>query len=145
MEKDLPLVQCPIQAKYLASRLLHRPRRLLGPTGNARSALLLPAVKERSHVTLLDHDLGVIVPRLARGRGSARSGHDKLYVRHRDRLRRMVEVRLDCRLETNYDASQVIQNAFLDVGGGLNKYLRKTTMPLCITIRLVVAELQTHL
>jgi RNA polymerase sigma-70 factor, ECF subfamily len=40
--------------------------------------------------------------------------------RNRDRLRRMVELRLDARLRARLDASDVLQEAFLDVAHDLD-------------------------
>jgi hypothetical protein len=38
-----------------------------------------------------------------------------LFQQHRDRLRRMVELRMDARLRGRVDASDLLQNGFLDV------------------------------
>ena len=48
---------------------------------------------------------------------------DELFHRHRDRLRRMVDMRLDRRLQGRIDASDVIQEAHLEVAGRAAEYL----------------------
>jgi RNA polymerase sigma-70 factor (ECF subfamily) len=64
----------------------------------------------------------------------------ELFARHRDRLRRMVELRLDARLQPRVDPSDVIQDAFLEVAGRLDDYLRDPKLPLFLWLRLVVGE-----
>ena len=51
---------------------------------------------------------------LARARAADQAALSELFTRHRDRLRRMVEMRLDWRLRARIDASDVIQDAYLD-------------------------------
>jgi RNA polymerase sigma-70 factor (ECF subfamily) len=46
-----------------------------------------------------------------------------LFEQHREKLRRMVELRLDPRLRSRLDASDVVQEAFLDVAHDLGAYL----------------------
>jgi RNA polymerase sigma-70 factor (ECF subfamily) len=60
--------------------------------------------------------------------------------RHRDRLRRMVEVRMDWRLQGRLDASDVLQEAFLEVSGRLEDYFRDPQLPLFLWLRLVVGQ-----
>jgi RNA polymerase sigma-70 factor (ECF subfamily) len=52
-----------------------------------------------------------------------------LFDQYRDRLRRMVELRLDPRLRGRLDASNVVQEAFLDVIRDLNAYLADPKLP----------------
>jgi RNA polymerase sigma-70 factor (ECF subfamily) len=52
-----------------------------------------------------------------------------LLERHRQRLRRMVSLRLDRRLQGRVDASDVIQEAFLEASVRLPEYLREPPMP----------------
>ena len=53
-------------------------------------------------------------------RGGDRRALAALLDHYRDRLRRMVELRLDPRLRGPLDASDVVQEAFLDVAGNLD-------------------------
>jgi RNA polymerase sigma-70 factor (ECF subfamily) len=63
-----------------------------------------------------------------------------LFQHYRDRLRRMVELRLDVRLQGRVDASDVLQDAFLDVATRLNGYRRGSELPAVLWLRLVVSE-----
>src|SRR6476659_6058100 len=65
---------------------------------------------------------------------------EDLFHRHRDRLRRMVEMRLDRRLQGRIDASDVIQEAHLEVAERLPEYLSDPKLPLFLWLRLVVGE-----
>ena len=61
-----------------------------------------------------------------------------LFEQHRDRLRRMVELRLDPRLRARLDASDVVQEAFLDVARDLDAYLASPEVPPLLWLRLHV-------
>jgi RNA polymerase sigma-70 factor (ECF subfamily) len=65
---------------------------------------------------------------------------EDLFARHRDRLRRMVDMRLDRRLQGRVDASDVIQEAHLEVAGRLADYLNDPKLPPFLWLRLVVGE-----
>src|SRR5262249_11673589 len=60
--------------------------------------------------------------------------------RHRERLRRMVDMRLDHRLQARVDASDVIQDAYVEVVERLDEYLRDPKLPFFLWLRLVVGE-----
>jgi RNA polymerase sigma-70 factor (ECF subfamily) len=77
---------------------------------------------------------------LARARAGDQAAVNDLFTRHRGRLRRMVEIRLDRRLQGRIDASDVIQDAYLDVVSRLDEYLRDPRLPLFLWLRLVVGE-----
>src|SRR5438876_6324502 len=74
----------------------------------------------------------------------ARAGDPKalneVFARHRARLRSMVELRLDRRLQARIDASDVIQDAYVDAVGRLDEYLRDPRYPLFLWLRLIVGE-----
>src|SRR5262245_62389326 len=65
---------------------------------------------------------------------------EDLFARHRDRLRRMVDMRLDRRLQGRIDASDVIQEAHLEAAGRLADYLKDPKLPPFLWLRLVVGE-----
>src|SRR5437588_4616935 len=71
-----------------------------------------------------------------------------LLERHRKRLRRMVALRLDPRLQGRIDASDVIQDAFLEASLRLPEYLRRPAMPFFLWLRFLtgqkILELQRH-
>ena len=57
-----------------------------------------------------------------------------LLSRHRDRLRRMVALRLDRRLR-RVDASDIIQDAYIDAAAGLPEYARRSEMSFFLWLR----------
>jgi RNA polymerase sigma-70 factor (ECF subfamily) len=65
---------------------------------------------------------------------------NEIFTRHRARLRRMVELRLDRRLQARIDASDVIQEAYVETVRRLGEYLRDPTYPLFLWLRLIVGE-----
>ena len=73
-------------------------------------------------------------------RGGDRQALTDLFQRHRDRLRRMVELRMDPRLQSRVDASDVLQDAFLDVAARLDSYLQGSELSAFLWLRLVVGE-----
>src|SRR5271166_1262114 len=58
-----------------------------------------------------------------------------LLARHQNRLRRMVALRLDRRLQGRIDPSDVIQEAYLDATAGLPQYAEKAEMPFFLWLR----------
>src|SRR5262249_48682613 len=64
----------------------------------------------------------------------------ELLERHRPRLRRMVELRLDPRLQGRLDASDVIQEAYLTASVQLPEYLKQPTIPFYLWLRLVTGQ-----
>jgi RNA polymerase sigma-70 factor (ECF subfamily) len=63
-----------------------------------------------------------------------------LFQRHRGRLRRMVELRLDARLQGQIDASDVLQDGFLDLSKQVESYLSDPRLPVFLWLRLVVSD-----
>jgi hypothetical protein len=59
---------------------------------------------------------------------------------YRDRLRRMVELRIDPRLRARIDASDVLQEAFIDVARDLDAYLADPKLPPLLWLRLHVGR-----
>jgi RNA polymerase sigma-70 factor (ECF subfamily) len=82
-------------------------------------------------------DTGHLVERLRAGDGKALTD---LFQLHRDRLRRMVELRMDARLQGRVDASDVLQDAFLDAAANLDWYLQGSELPPFLWLRLVVNQ-----
>src|SRR5271167_1852758 len=72
-------------------------------------------------------------------------GLGTLLARHGDRLRRMVALRLDRRLQGRVDPSDVIQDAYLEAARRLPEYIRESApMPLFLWLRYLTAQaLQT--
>ena len=69
-----------------------------------------------------------------------RSGLSALLAGHRQRLRRMVALRMDRRLQGRIDASDVIQEAYLEAWTRLAEYLRAPTMPFFLWLRFLAAQ-----
>jgi RNA polymerase sigma-70 factor (ECF subfamily) len=82
---------------------------------------------------------------IERARGGDRTAWNEIFARHRERLRRMVEVRLDPRLQARIDASDVIQDAYLEVAERLEEYQSDPSLPVFLWLRLVVSERLTTL
>jgi RNA polymerase sigma-70 factor (ECF subfamily) len=77
---------------------------------------------------------------LQRARAGEQAALNEIFTRHRERLRRMVDMRLDRRLQARIDPSDVIQEAYVDVVARLEEYLREPRIPLVLWLRLVVGE-----
>jgi RNA polymerase sigma-70 factor (ECF subfamily) len=63
-----------------------------------------------------------------------------LLERHRSRLRRMVELRLDPRLRGRLDASDVVQEAYLTASVQLAEYLKAPAIAFPLWLRLVTSQ-----
>jgi len=77
---------------------------------------------------------------LERLRAGDRRALADLFQRHRDRLRRMVELRMDARLQGRIDASDVLQDGFLDLAKRVDSYLSDSRLPVFLWLRLVVSD-----
>ncbi len=93
------------------------------PTGAADDTHVRPA-NNRETLVLLE--------RLKQGDRSALEG---LLARHRDQLRRMIQLRLDARLRQRLDASDIIQEAQLEIAQRIDDYLAREPMPFHVWLR----------
>jgi RNA polymerase sigma-70 factor (ECF subfamily) len=73
-------------------------------------------------------------------RSGGRQALADLFQRDRDRLRWLVELRMDARLQGRVDASDVLQEAFLDAADRMDSYLGRPDLPVFLWLRLVVCE-----
>jgi RNA polymerase sigma-70 factor (ECF subfamily) len=64
----------------------------------------------------------------------------ELFQRHRDRLRRMLLLRMDARLKGRLDASDVLQDAYLEFARSLSEYLQNPQAPLYVWLRLLTGR-----
>ena len=64
----------------------------------------------------------------------------ELFARYRDRLRRMVKLRMDRRLQGRLDASDVLQEAYLDVAKRAVEYRESPKMPVFLWLRLITGQ-----
>src|SRR5262245_57906185 len=90
--------------------------------------------------TLMGNNSAESVELMERARAGDRGAFNALLARYRGRLRRMVEMRLDPRLQARLDASDVVQEAYAEVAERLEEYLRDPKLPLFLWLRLVVGE-----
>jgi RNA polymerase sigma-70 factor (ECF subfamily) len=77
---------------------------------------------------------------LEQARGGDAAAINHLFACHRARLRRMVELRLDDRLRGRLDASDVIQEAQLEVFQRLPDFFANGSMPFWVWLRLEVGK-----
>jgi RNA polymerase sigma-70 factor, ECF subfamily len=81
-----------------------------------------------------DHDLLV---RLEAGDERALT---ELFTRHRERLRRMIRLRLDQRLRGRIDSSDVLQDTYIAVARRAREYLDQSTLPAFLWLRLMTGQ-----
>ena len=82
-------------------------------------------------------DTDELVTRAAAGDQAALAA---LFDRYRARLRQMVRIRLDRRLQGRVDPSDVLQEAYLDLASKLPGFAEKPPMPFFLWLRLVTGE-----
>ena len=90
--------------------------------------------------TLMTNNSAETTRLLEQARAGDQEALNALFARHRPRLRRMVDMRLDRRLQARIDASDVIQEAYVEVVTRLNEYFSKPSYPLFLWLRLIVGE-----
>src|SRR5947199_10152234 len=73
------------------------------------------------------------------GAGDAQALNE-LFTLYRDRLRAMVRLRLNRRLQGRVDPSDVLQEAYLEVCRGLAEYLRPPALPFFLWLRHVTGQ-----
>ena len=78
---------------------------------------------------------GVVSDGLLRAAAGDEEALRTLFAAHRDRLKRMVHLRLSRRLAGRVDDSDVLQEAFIEVARKLPEYAREPKMPLFLWIR----------
>src|SRR5271167_1351732 len=89
---------------------------------------------------LMDNNSADTTRLLEQARAGDQAALNAIFAQHRARLRRMVELRLDRRLQARIDASDVIQDAYVEVVIRLNEYLSEPSYPLFLWLRLIVGE-----
>jgi RNA polymerase sigma-70 factor (ECF subfamily) len=84
-----------------------------------------------------DRDDDDLLLRLERGDERALA---ELFMRHRDRLRQMIHLRLDRRLQGRIDPSDVLQETYLDVARRAREYLAQPSMPPFLWLRFLAGQ-----
>jgi RNA polymerase sigma-70 factor (ECF subfamily) len=64
----------------------------------------------------------------------------ELFARHRERLRKMVRLRLSHRLRNRFDSSSVLQQVYLDVTRRVGEYLARPEQPFFLWLRAVAGQ-----
>src|SRR6478736_6223767 len=64
----------------------------------------------------------------------------RLFERYRGRLRRMIGVRIDCRLAARLDPSDIVQEALADASRKLQTYARERPLPFYPWLRRLAVE-----
>jgi RNA polymerase sigma-70 factor (ECF subfamily) len=72
---------------------------------------------------------------LQRAAGGDQDALRELFGRYRDRLKRMVRLRLSRRLQGRVDDSDVVQESFLDIARNLPDYVRQPRLPFFLWLR----------
>jgi RNA polymerase sigma-70 factor, ECF subfamily len=65
---------------------------------------------------------------------------EDLFARHKERLRRMVRLRLDHRLRGRYDSTRVLQEVYQDVCRRIAEYLKDRAAPFFLWLRQVAGQ-----
>src|SRR2546425_241075 len=77
---------------------------------------------------------------LRRAAAGDREAVNELFSRYRDRLRAMVRLRLNRRLQGRIDPSDVLQEAFLEISKGFADYVQQPTMPFFLWLRYITGQ-----
>src|SRR6516162_10763785 len=91
----------------------------------------------------IHYDPNELLRRIAAGNSAATA---ELFVAYRDRLRLMVRLRLDRRLQGRLDPSDVLQEAFLDVARRAPEYAANPTLTPYLWLRFLTGQrlMQLH-
>jgi RNA polymerase sigma-70 factor (ECF subfamily) len=89
---------------------------------------------------LQDNNSAATVELLERARAGHPGAVEAIFDRHRQRLQRLLDMRLDRRLQGRIEASAILHDACSDVASRLDEYLRDPRVPLFLWLRQVVGE-----
>jgi RNA polymerase sigma-70 factor (ECF subfamily) len=64
----------------------------------------------------------------------------KLFDLHRDRLRRMIDLRMDRRVRGRLDPSDVLQEAFVEFAGAISTYVERPDAPFYVWLRCITGR-----
>jgi RNA polymerase sigma-70 factor, ECF subfamily len=77
---------------------------------------------------------------LDRARNGDETAFEELFRRHRTRLKQLIRFRMDPRLAARADASDILQETYLEAFRRLPKYLESETMPFYLWLRWIARE-----
>jgi RNA polymerase sigma-70 factor (ECF subfamily) len=89
---------------------------------------------------VLPNDSSTTNQLLDRLRGGDQQALAELFTRYRERLRRMVRLRLDRRLQGRVDPSDVLREAYLEVAGQAQAYLNQRAVPCYLWLRSLTGQ-----
>jgi RNA polymerase sigma-70 factor (ECF subfamily) len=95
--------------------------------------------------TVMDQTPSEVTHLIDRLRAGERQALAELFHCYRERLQRMVELRMDTRLRARLDASDVLQEAYLDLASDLEAYRADPKLPPLLWMRLHVGRRLTML
>lgn len=83
---------------------------------------------------------------LRHAQGGNENALNEVLLKHRDRLKRMVSVRMNQKLQSRIDASDVIQETFIEAARALDAYLENPKLPVFIWLRHLTGQklIQAH-
>jgi RNA polymerase sigma-70 factor (ECF subfamily) len=85
-------------------------------------------------------DLNETQTLLDRARGGDQAAFEELFNRHRARLRRAIAMRMDRRVAARVDASDILQETYLEAFTRLPKYLQQEGMPFYLWLHWIARE-----
>jgi RNA polymerase sigma-70 factor (ECF subfamily) len=88
----------------------------------------------------MNDELGLVDELARRATLGEVSALAELFARSRGRLRQMIRLRLDRRLQGRVDPSDVLQDAFVDLAAKLPEYAGRHAVPIFLWLRRVVGE-----
>src|SRR5437773_146296 len=80
-------------------------------------------------------DFSEVIDLLRRAAGGDEQAFGELFARYRNRLKRMVHLRLSRRLQGRIDDSDVIQESYLEIFKRLPEYLHNPAVPFYLWLR----------
>lgn len=88
----------------------------------------------------MNSDLEKIHQQLQRAVDGDQRALSDLWERYHDRLKRLVRLRLDRRVQGRVDASDVLQEVFIDFATRIEDYLNEPTMPFYLWLRFLTGQ-----
>jgi RNA polymerase sigma-70 factor, ECF subfamily len=85
-------------------------------------------------------DLDETIPLLRRGAAGDRRALGELWIRYRERLKRIVRLRLDRRIQGRLDPSDVVQEAFLDFARRASEFAENPEVPFFLWLRTLTEQ-----
>ena len=79
-------------------------------------------------------------PRVSRAVAGDEAAMAELFEEHRERLKRMIELRLNRKLHVRVDASDVLQEAYVDLAKQLKSYSENPAIPFFIWLRRITGQ-----